>query len=517
MIKMPLLLKIIIITSFLFFSSKSYSAKEQAFTNTDYQIEKIQKLSWSGDYNKAINEYQKILDKDPKNLKALDGKAEVTSWQGNYLEAIKIYDQRLAIKYDSKIARQQARVLGWGQYYSRSINAYEEAYKKESEAKKNSFSNISKLIKLEMLAKKNWWNNRPLDAQKYYKQLLELEPDNLEARSDLAQLQGNESIYYPALENFEYITSRYDWHFMAREGRDKLDINHSSPALRFNNMWFDSISSDRYTEIRRLYSELIFELPIYKNHKFKLGYNLDNFNYRSAPSIISHYALIGWESNINGRFWFDGIYGIAFKNPDNLVSQKFNARASFKPFEPLIVSVFSGREAQNNSRQVLLNRIAVLNTGADLRINWHRTTSTILEYRRDFLSNTNRANWMAWEQVFSLLYAPKELSLSTRFQYQDWKTTETIYFSPKNFWSIPINLRWRHYLNAKNMYFGACDTYYGFRYQFQVDKGKIIFNGLGAEFHHDFTQRFALHYEVFGNYSSVYKDFMMILSFVGYL
>jgi len=165
MIKMPLLLKIIIITSFLFFSSKSYSAKEQAFTNTDYQIEKIQKLSWSGDYNKAINEYQKILDKDPKNLKALDGKAEVTSWQGNYLEAVKIYDQRLAIKYDSKIARQQARVLGWGQYYSRSINAYEEAYKKESEAKKNSFSNISKLIKLEMLAKKNWWNNRPLDGQ----------------------------------------------------------------------------------------------------------------------------------------------------------------------------------------------------------------------------------------------------------------------------------------------------------------------------------------------------------------
>jgi hypothetical protein len=210
------------------------------------------------------------------------------------------------------------------------------------------------------------------------------------------------------------------------------------------------------------------------------------------------------------------MYGATFYTSNKISSQKYNVQLGIKPFEPLIITVFSQRDDLMNSKTVLMNSLHSTDAGTNLRININRHTASILEYKRSFLNDTNRVNWMSVEQLFIFLPAPTELTLTGRFQAQDWKNVMTSYFSPQHFWSIPITLRWRHYLNENGMYYGAKDTYYGFRYQFQVDRGKIIFNGLGAEFHHDFTNSFALHYDVFGNYSNVYKDFGMSLGFIGY-
>ncbi len=113
-----------------------------------------------------------------------------------------------------------------------------------------------------------------------------------------------------------------------------------------------------------------------------------------------------------------------------------------------------------------------------------------------------------------MFYEPKRLTLDLRFDWQDWRYTTTDYWSPQNFWHISGTLHWRHYLNPNGMYYGALNTYYGFKYRFQIDKDKRPFNGGAFEFHRDWSHRLETSIEAFGDYSSVYWDLGAMASVV---
>ena len=474
-------------------------------TANDTRIEQAQKLSWEGKYDEAILEYDSILSKDKNNLEALDNKADVLSWKGQNDQAVTLYDKYLSQKFDTKVARKKARVLAWAQDFRASIDAYNDAYNRTNDEG----------ARLEGLAKKAWWDNQILTAIDNYKELIKLEPDNIEARSDLAQIDAYSYLPEQAVENYEYITTKYNWHFRAQEGLEKTNIVYNKVSVEPDLMWFSATSGDRYTYIRRLYSEVMFRVPVKRHYDLLFGYNLDDFRYPNS-SIVRHYGVFGLEANLNARVWLSAIYGATAYTSNNIFSQKYKAKIGFRPFEPVIVTLFSQRDDLINSKTVLLMGLHSTDVGANIRINEHRVTATTLEYRRSFINDTNRENYLSFEQQLFVLKAPTELTLISGVNFQDWRTVMTDYFSPQHFWSVPTTLRWRHYLNKNDLYYGARDTYYGVRYRFQVDKGTTIFNGGGIELHHDFTNKLGVHYEVFGNYSNVYKDFGMYLSLVGY-
>ena len=492
--------------TFIFILAMYMCASQNLYAQQSPEIKHAQETSWQGKYQESIDEYDKILVGNPKDLDALEGKADVLSWMGQYKASVKVYDQYLEQKFSSDIARKKARVLAWGQYFCESLKAYKEAYERSK----------SEAIRYEMLGKKNWWDNHITTAIENYNEALKLEPDNLEARYDVAQIEAQARLVDEATENFEYITKKYDWHTGAKEGLEKLNIIYKRPYVMPQFSWFSAISPDRFTEVRRLYSELMFGVPFAKNYDVLFGYGLDDFNYDHSPSIIRHYGLVGLKASLNARLWLSGLYGATAYTSNNVSSQRYNVQAGAKIFDPLIMTMFMQREDLINSSAVLTSGLHSTDVGLNAKIDENRYLVSTLEYKRSFVNDTNRTHWIDLEQLLIMLQAPTELTLTAKFQYQDWKTVVVNYFSPQRFWQIPIILRWRHYLNKGGLYFGAKDTYYGFRYQFQVDRGHTIYNGLGAEFHHDFTKSFGLHYDVFGDYSNVYKDFGMSLGFVGY-
>lgn len=492
-----LLLPVLVLVISFFFLTNSLIA--------DTQLEQTQKLSWEGKYDEALAGYNQILSKDPENFEALQGKADVLSWKGDYSESIDTYDKCLAKKYDPKTARQKARVLSWAQDFRGAIKAYKEAYDK---------TNVEE-TKLEGLAKKAWWDNHILTAIDYYEQLIKLEPDNIEARSDLAQIEAYSGLPEKAKENYEYITTRYKWHFRAQEGLEKTNVVYNKVSFTPTFFWFSATSGTRDTYIRRLYSELVFHIPVKEHYSLLLGYNLDDFNYPNS-TIVRHYGVMGAEASWNARFWLSALYGITAHTSNDISSQKYSAKLGFKSFEPVIINIFSQRNDLINNKTVLVKGLHSTDIGVNARININRFTATTLEYRRSFINDTNRKNYLSFEQQLFILKAPMELTLISGVNYQDWKTVATDYFSPQHFWSIPVTIRWRHYLSKNNLYYGARDTYYGLRYRFQVDKGTTVFNGGGIEFHHDFSNRLGVHSEIFGNYSNVYKDFGAFLGLVGY-
>ena len=72
-------------TIFLFlflYSTLSYSS------SVTKQIKKAQELSWENKYIESIQEYKKVLRVYPNRLKALDGLAEVLSWNKQYEESV---------------------------------------------------------------------------------------------------------------------------------------------------------------------------------------------------------------------------------------------------------------------------------------------------------------------------------------------------------------------------------------------------------------------------------------------
>ncbi len=79
-----------------------------------------------GNYVEAIHQYHRVLERDPRNLKAKHQIARVLSWSKNYGEAAAQYEELLRAAPDNQVARQErARVLSWDTKFSESIPEYE--------------------------------------------------------------------------------------------------------------------------------------------------------------------------------------------------------------------------------------------------------------------------------------------------------------------------------------------------------------------------------------------------------
>lgn len=105
-------------------------AKSEEETFVETLMAQAEAAAARGNYVDAVHQYHRVLERDPKNLKAKHQIARVLSWSKNYGEAAVQYEELLQATPDNQVARQErARVLAWDTKFADSIAEYERVLK----------------------------------------------------------------------------------------------------------------------------------------------------------------------------------------------------------------------------------------------------------------------------------------------------------------------------------------------------------------------------------------------------
>lgn len=473
--------------------------------NLEVRVKYADLLSYERNYKEALAEYDYVLERDPNNLKALEGKAAVLSWARRYKESEEIYRRRLELKYDPEIERQLARMLGWAKKFSDSLSTYNSAYEKSQ----------SEAIIQEMGAKEAYWNRNVLTALKNYRRLVDLEPDNNEARFDLGQVEGYEKMWKEAAGDFQKVIDLDPTHFRAEDGLYLTNVLWKKRALAGEFLWFRARSDDRATYINRVSAGALFSQPLGQIFTARAGYKFDTFYYTGRSSVDRHQGRIGLEFSGSPYVWGWAAYYPTKYNLAGRFSSLFEGSLSVRPVDPIILTAFTLRDDLYNNRTVFEKQLRSTDVGGRIQADIHRRWTLYGDYKWSDLNDGNVRNGFGIENLLYILYEPTRLTADVRFDFYNYKYGVADYFSPDNFWATTVTFHWRHYLNPEGIYFGAKNTYYGIKYKFQIDREKKIFNGGAVEFYHDFSHRFAVQAEAFGLYGTVYNDVGATASLIG--
>jgi tetratricopeptide (TPR) repeat protein len=142
-------------------------------------VARARALSAVDRFSEGVGVLDRALAANPANPAVLHLRADLLSYAGDYARSLAAYDAYLAAAPDDIDARrQQARVAGWAQNYGRALVLFDAARRRAS-------GNAALSAEREAKAAFYRWSWR--QAVPAYRRWLAIEPDNREARFELAQ------------------------------------------------------------------------------------------------------------------------------------------------------------------------------------------------------------------------------------------------------------------------------------------------------------------------------------------
>ncbi|NQT22507.1 MAG: tetratricopeptide repeat protein [Candidatus Omnitrophica bacterium] len=489
------------------------------------------------DYQSAIEEYNEILKEDPKNVKARIGLADILSWEGKFKDAIKLYrevlrdeydreakrkladvlswdkkysktiflyNELLDEKYDKRIACQKARVLGWWKKYDESLKAYRDAYRKSKD----------ELIALEMSAKEAYWNSRVEEAITAYSELIEKDPENVEAMFDLSQIYSYQSMWKQATGEYEKILEVHSGNFRAREGLEKAELISSHILSNTAYDYFEADSPSRHNDIRRHSSFEEVSVPINDSLKITAATYLTTRYFRDFNDVFENNDAIKAVFVKGPDYRIEGFYSFFAYNKGIKAMHNFGGVFDVRIFDIGTANFSYERERLENNSTVIREHYYRdrFKERIDIDVNkWLKLGADfIFAYYSDYNYKT--------EPGFDLLYFfsidPLRFSVKYRYYFREFSEKEDQYFSPKGFTVNKITLNWRHYLNKEEVFFGANDLYYDLNYEVKIDSETIVGHGFSGELNWDINKRLNINVKgkILNSSANVYNDKSFIAS-----
>ena len=182
-------LSLIWILAILLFFSQSMKAD----ASSQSLFEQARSLKSTGEYAKAIEFYQQILEEDPENYQAIRELAQVFSWNKEYDKSIQCYDMLLSkspTDYDALLGK--AQVLGWKGEYDKA----EDLYTKVIEAVPDYLDAYLGLINVYL------WTSKHNKALNLLKKLEEDNPENQEITKEIFDVYYTKGDFKSAREYY---------------------------------------------------------------------------------------------------------------------------------------------------------------------------------------------------------------------------------------------------------------------------------------------------------------------------
>lgn len=449
------------------------------------------------DFRKALELYREVLaEKYDRKVKAKIG--DVESWTRHYREALKTYDELLAEKDDKALRLQKARILGWAKKYSKATAEYEKILSEGPDD----------LVKSEMEAKHFYWNNRVKRTIAAYKELIGKNPENTEAMFDLSQVYSYQSMWSEAIDQYKKLLDLFTNHFRAREGLRKAELISSHPALTSGYEFFRAHSGARDVDIRKNTFTNRLNIPLTMRTNLELGYSFVRRAFLNHRDLTENQARIGLSYQKNPNWVAGAFFNLVTYYKGIAPVYEFGGQFLFRTFDIGQMTFSQEQQRLENNSTVIERRLFRNNFKVRQDVDLTKRLKAGTDYTFSYFSDHNNCNEVAGDTLLYLSLEPRALYVKYRYAFRNFRKGQTDYFAPQEFSLHTVSVRWKHFLNKKEVFFGANDIYYETGYDVSFDSTGITSHQVMGGLTWDITKRLQIKGE--GQYTiastKIYED-----------
>jgi len=449
-------------------------------------------------FNEAVSLLEELHSSYSQNNEITLELARVLSWDRQYDESLKLYDKLIHEQPDPTIyKREKARVLGWARRYKESIEEY------------TAIDQDSDVSKIEMQAKKNYYDIYDARAARYYESWLDKEPENLEALFDLAQLNSRQMQWEKALSNYDKVLSILPNHSQAKVAINKAKMYSDSLNLKTGFKLYESDSASRTVDKR--YTSIFAQAKLPLNNETNLTFGQDNtfFSFSGVDQVYRQRFDIGLEYNVRPGFWLKSYYQNSLFSDSIENSHNFGTDVFLSPDDPWLINFSHKKQDVIENYNTLNNHLQRDDYKTRITYRPNRRLTFGSDYMNSQYNDGNRRDSFGADFSYYVFYEPRSLKLIYRYQQYNYSKLATTYFSPDSFHSNMLSVQWREYLNDEEMFWGTNDTYYTIRYSAEFEPKEQIGHRLFIDFHHDWNDNCSSHFEwskLIYEHSEIYSE-----------
>jgi tetratricopeptide (TPR) repeat protein len=465
--------------------------------NTDAKVLLGDVDAGNGNFPEALKLYREALDvKYDRKVKAKIG--NVQSWTRNYGDALKIYDELLAEKEEKPLRIQKARILGWERKFRQSRKEYQRILDQGPD----------ELVKEEMDAKEFYWRNRVKRAIAAYKKLISNAPENAEAMFDLSQVYSYQSMWREAIKQYKDLLELFPDHARAKEGLKKAELLASHPLLTSGYEFFKAHSGARGVDIHKNAFNNLLAIPLSMQATMELGYSFVRRSFLDYRDLSENQARIGFGYQKNPNWSAGAFFNLITYYKGIAPVYEFGGQFAFRTFDIGQMTLSQEQRRLENNSAVILRRLFQNNFKVRQDVDITKRLKAGADYTFSYFSDHNRCNDVAGDTLFYLSLEPRALYVKYRYEFRNFLKEEADYFSPQEYSLHTISVRWKHFLNKEEIFFGANDLYYEAGYDLSFDSQGITSHQVMGGLTWDISKRLQIKGE--GQYTiastKIYED-----------
>ncbi len=451
------------------------------------------------DYERAVRLYRKAVARGDASRETRIRLARVLSWDQRYGQALDTYqawiDEHPA---DWQARREKARVLGWARKYKQALAAYDAALRTAPDNRR---------LQLEREAKQAFYAQSDRIAIARYAALIAAEPENLEARFDLAQVFSRQSMWTRARPAYRRVLEIYPGHFRARQALDRVNALSRSWGLRPRYTYERRKSPSRLTDIRT------HAVDLRLGHWWRDVWDLSLDAAHENHGFADHRDVDADVVRLSGRFFahprWDALLRVGARHCNAGVDDEwlYAARVRAWPVRAVRLEAYSRREDFYENAATVDAGLYRRTHGALAHLQPNDNWQLQVWAQRSDLADGNDREEAGGELRWKILPEPRRLSLTYRAVHDGFAEGDPAYFSPGSFWTQQIQLDWRHQLGKHELFWGSPRTYYDLGYGYGWDKSGEPGHTFRAAAHHDVNERLSLHLEGRATVGDVYDAY----------
>lgn len=455
-----------------------------------------------GRWEDALGVVDAVLRTSPESLPTLKERAQLLSYTGRFKESVAAYDVYLAKAPDDLAARrQQARVEGWRQAHEASLRRYAQLIEDAPAVQ---------AVRAEAEAKRAFYRGEWTQAIAAYGRWLELEPDNVEARFELAQSYDFSRRPVVAKQTYGELLSYFPPHRQAHAAYERLERRQAVSVQPFA----EAQSADGY-EGQRLLE--LFDTGLKISDDLGAGYGT-RFSVVGAMSragggqeLFSGRLVTAQAIRSRGPWRVSGLAGA--RSFPKLGGNTPVAQASLLwwPAEAWQLGAGFDRAPIMENLETLRRNIASYGPFASLTFGPARDSQFAARAAWDSLTDGNQRRFARVEGAHRFLRGSSELRAVASAEHLAYRAPTDLYFSPRSFWREDVGIEWRQRLTALEFY-GDRDRSLVVRYTVGVDDRRVTYHTARLNLAYEFLRGMALTGQAQWIRSSVYNSSAFVLA-----